>query len=92
MNDRSGFIQTTTEITLDLPAACCITSALDKEIAAVEARLARTEKPATIESLKNLQRNLQAAQDAFDPPYRATLAAGLFTPEHDALVEAVLAS
>ncbi len=90
MNDRSSFTQTTAEITLDLPAAVCISSALDKELDQIERSLRRAKNPETIRALENTRINTQAAKDAFDPIYRRILAAPLFTAEHEAWIARAL--
>lgn len=90
MNDRSSFTQTTAEITLDLPAAVCISRGIDKELDQIERSLARAKNPETIRALHNQRVNTEAAKAAFDPIYRKVLAAPLFTAEHEDLIARAL--
>jgi len=90
MSDRTCFTQTTAEITIDTPAAVCISIALDRELDALDRRLARASNPAKIESLQATRANVEAAKAAFDPVYSRVLAQRLYTPEHEAEIDAAL--
>jgi hypothetical protein len=91
-DDRAGLNQTTTSITLDLPASCSVATALADEIERLGKRIARTKDPGHLEALENILRNTRAAQKAFEPVHRAVTFAPLFTPEHAALIAEVLKS
>lgn len=90
MTDRSHFTQTTSEITLDIPTACCIEIGLDDQLARVQRSLARARNPKKIESLHNQRRNLEAAKAAFEPVRKKVLGQPLYTEGHNALIETVI--
>jgi hypothetical protein len=92
---------TTSEITLDVVAATCISRVIDQEIERVEKLVDKaTEKErrtgvprsAQAEKTRNYLANLQRARDAYDPVYREVIAAPMFTDEYQAVIDNALAN
>jgi len=83
----SNYQLTTAPITLDSVAAAVISSALHDKVDNLEYRLRRAKSAKTIERVENELANTRRALAAFEPVYTAVLAAPMFTPEYQALLD-----